>query len=170
MTEQRPTFINYNKINIPNEYINIVIGKKFRNINNIKSLSPEVRVSFISDRDNGNNYFIIKSNNTSEFNRVLRNIDNLINQSYNIYKEIKNQEKEKRKIQKKFKEIKIRKEISEKIEKEMLEKEMNEIKLACASNLTNNVKNNLADNLNINNRTLKSNNPFYGLEIEYDSD
>jgi hypothetical protein len=167
--DQRPQYQHYQRINVPTEYTNIVIGKKFKNINNIKSLSPVVNVAFISDREQGNNRFIVKSNDKTEFDRVMKNIKTLMNSSYTIYQDIKKQEKENRKVQAKLREIQVRKELSKKIEKEMQEREMEQIKLECIG-----VSNHKAEKEH--NATKKAyerskgNNPFYGLEIEDDEE
>ena len=163
--EQRPQYQHYQRINVPPEYTNIVIGKKFKNINNIKSLSPVVNVAFISDREHGTSRFIVKSNDKSEFERVMKNIKTLMNSSYTIYQDIKKQEKENRKVQAKLREIQVRKELSKKIEKEMQEREMEQIKLSCVNELEHKKeKERLVDERNY--EKFKSNNPFYGLEIE----
>lgn len=167
--EHKPQYTNYKNINIPNDYVNIVIGKKFKNINNIKSLSPHVIVSFVSDREKNTNRFIVKSNDNVEFERVIKNIYNLLDNSYNVFKNIKKQEKEKRKVQAKLREIKIRSEISKKIEKEMKDKEMEKIKLSCVSE---DVHKEELDRIKTeqNYEKFKSKNPFYGLEVASDED
>jgi len=149
----------YEKIRVPSDYVNIVIGREFVNINNIKSLSPEVSVLFISDRLNNKNKFIVKSNNVFEFDRVIFNIKNLINDSYVIYCDIKKKKKEQRKLNKKLREIKVRKELTRKIENELMEKE--------------NARNNPDILINEKKKKVKmqyNKNPFFGLEIDNDTD
>lgn len=154
-------YLYYERIYIPHTYVNIFIGKKFKNINNIKSLSPEVNVIFISDRDNLNSKIIIKSNNNNEFNRVIKFVKNLITNSYNIYKDIQKERKEKRKVEHKLREIKIKSEISKRIENEIRAKEIEDIKSSCTNDKpqTNDI-----DYF----EKSKSKNPFYGLDIDYD--
>lgn len=165
--EQIPQYKYYQRIFVPSEYTNIVIGKKFKNINNIKSLSPSVNVTFITNKEQESNTFIIKSNDKIEYDRVIKNVNMLISNSYNIYKDIKKQEKENRKVKTKLREIKIRKELSKKIEKEMQDKEMEQIKSSYINNDEKHVSN--KDN---NSKSLydkyKSKNPFFALEIESD--
>ena len=74
--EKKTQYQYYQHISIPREYTNIVIGKKFKNINNIKTLSPVVNVAFISDREHGTSRFVIKSNDKLEYERVMKNIKN----------------------------------------------------------------------------------------------
>lgn len=165
--EQIPQYKYYQRIFVPSEYTNIVIGKKFKNINNIKSLSPSVNVTFITNKEQESNTFIIKSNDKIEYDRVIKNVNMLISNSYNIYKDIKKQEKENRKVKTKLREIKIRKELSKKIEKEMQDKEMEQIKSSYINNDEKHVSN--KDN---NSKSLydkyKSKNPFFALEIDSD--
>jgi hypothetical protein len=145
-------------INVPSEFVNIVIGKQFKNINNIRCLSPEVTVFFSSNKKINKSLFIIKSNNKLEFDRIKNEIYNLINNSYNIYMNIKKKEKENKYIKKKLREIRIKTEISKKIETEMEKKKIEKIK---SSYIENNSDNN--DELYNKN---KSKNPFSSLDIE----
>jgi hypothetical protein len=167
--EQRQQYQYYQRINVPTEYTNIVIGKKFKNINNIKSLSPVVNVAFISDREKEISRFIVKSNDKIEFDRVMKNIKTLMNSSYTIYQDIKKQEKENRKVQAKLREIQVRKELSKKIEKEMQKREMEQIKLECIGDYNHNAEKVRVETQNAYEKS-KANNPFYGLEIDDDEE
>lgn len=163
----KPQYMYYEKFYIPNTYVNIFIGKKFKNINNIKSLSPEVNVIFISDREQSKSKIIIKSNNNAEFSRVIKFVKDLMTNSYNIYKDIQKERKEKRKVEHKLREIKIKTEISKRIEDEIKDKEMEKLKLSCI-NTDKYKEENEKYEREKNFSKYKSKNPFYGLDVDYD--
>ena len=155
-----PTFKYYEKVRIENDIIGLFLGKEKKNLNHLKSISNNVIVSFVSLRDKDFSLVIIKSNIEQQYSYVYRQLKLYINNANQKLLAIKEQKKGIKIIKQKQRENKIKKEIAERIEKEISQKKIELLKQEC----NNNDSVNDEDDTNI----YISNNPYFKLDVNYE--
>lgn len=158
--EVNPTFNYYEKIKIDNNITGLFLGKEKKNLNYLRSLSDNVILSFISLRDKNYSLVIIKSNNENEYLNVYKQLKMYINNANKQLLVIKEHKKGIKIVKQTQRENAIKKEMAERIEKEIAQKQINLLKQECNNN------DNVSDD--IYNVTSSSNNPFFGLNVDYD--
>lgn len=164
---ERPVFRFYEKLYLNNDIVGLVLGKEKVNLNTLKSISNNVIVSFVGLREKDFSLIILKSNYQDEFKAVLKATRHTINEANNKLNSIKEQKKGLKIVKQKQRENKIKKEIAERIKKEIATKELESLKSQCNNNEE-------VRNIEITNEVTKAfnqqktKNGFYGLEVNYD--
>jgi len=162
------TFRYYKKDKIPNEIVGLFLGKEKKNLNYLKSMSSYVIVTFIGLRDKDYSFIIVKSNYEQYYNNVLKMLNTYLNEAYDKLAAIKEHKKGLKIIKQKQHESKVKKEMAERIQREIAEKQIEALKKECNNNMVSNIdstdlkESNTACNLKI------MNNQFYGLTVDDD--
>ena len=149
----------YQKIRLNNNLVPLFLGKGKQRLIQLCELSDEVNIKFVSLKDKHFSLVIIKSDNESEFNRVLDAINNNIKVSSERLGSISEQKKNNKMLKRKLRENKIKNELKEKIQNELKEKELEKLKLEAKQDNENESSDEEPDEARL------ATNPFHLLEI-----
>lgn len=162
------TFRYYKKDKIPNELVGLFLGKEKKNLNYLKSMSSYVIVTFIGLRDKEHSFIIVKSNYEQYYNNVLKMLDTYLNDAYEKLDAIKEQKKGLKIIKQKQHESKVKKEMADRIQREIAEKQIEELKKECNNNMLSSIDSTDLKEANATYNLKIMNNQFYGLTVDDD--